>query len=348
MAWTRYAIKDCLARELSRHKTMPIAFPPVPMYVAPLLSGDAGVEQTIDQMRGLVDQALRDPSIIRQATDIVRGVSAFDDLGEANAIYEWVRGNIRFTKDPVNKEKLYPPAELLDIRAGDCDDISMLTAALVMAIGYPARFVTVAASQTDPDQFSHVYTEAEVPAGSGEWIPLDSARYDSQFGVAPPVVTRSRWWSLIDSSYGDLSGCGCHSGSSVRAGVSGTPLSGLGNYPRFRSHMLSGGAPPNWFNNRAFGPWRSFQTPHSPGGLASYSRARTMGDVSPTDVSLVTATGQSVSDIILASQGVQQYQPYPTAAGYTTQVPGVALPGSSNTMMWALLLLGVFALAEKR
>jgi len=94
--------------------------------VQPLLGGDAGVEQTINEMRGLVDQALHDPSIIRLAKDIVRSVPAFDDVAEAEGLYNWVRANVRFTKDPVNKENLYPPAELLKIRSGDCDDISML------------------------------------------------------------------------------------------------------------------------------------------------------------------------------------------------------------------------------
>ena len=161
---------------------MPIAFPPAVLSL-PLAGGDAGVEQTINSMRSLVDEALHDPSIIRMATDIVRSVPAFDDFAEAKALYEWVRANIRFTKDPVNKEKLYPPAELLQIRAGDCDDISMLLGTLLMAVGYPARLVTVAASQQDPEQFSHVYVEGEV---GGQWIPMDPARYDSQFGVAPP------------------------------------------------------------------------------------------------------------------------------------------------------------------
>jgi hypothetical protein len=202
---------------------MPIAFPPTPYYRAPLLGGDAGVAQTIQQMRGLVDAALRDPSTIRLATDIVRGVPAFDDYSEAKALYEWVRGNIRFTKDPVGKEKLYPPADLLEIRAGDCDDISMLLGTLLMAVGYPARLMTVAAAGSD-DQFSHVYVEGNV---NGQWVAMDPARSDSQFGVAPPQFTRARWWSLSDNSQGDLSGA---PSVPVMAGF-------LGNYPRFRSHV---------------------------------------------------------------------------------------------------------------
>jgi hypothetical protein len=291
---------------------MPIAFPPNIYSRQPLLSGDAGVEQTVDQMRNLVDEALRDPSIIRLATDIVRRVPAFDDYAEANALYDWVRQNIRFTKDPVNKEKLYPPAELLEIRAGDCDDISMLLGTLLMAVGYPARLMTVAATPGSPEQFSHVYIEGEVPAGSGQWLPMDPARFDSQFGIAPPQVTRARWWNLTDSKFGELSG--------------------LGYYPRYRSHVLS--------------------------GLGSYGAVRTMGQ--DENSAMIATVAQGTADIIRASQGAPAspfdfsasgpwqsfqtiYSPYGTPAaspGYAP--PGIALTSTSNIGLW--LAIGVGAL----
>ena len=106
---------------------MPIAFGPVEysplglMLAEPLQDGVQGTEQTVNLMRQLVDGALRDPAFVRLASDIVGRAPAFDDLAEAEALYNWVRDNIRFTKDPVTKEKLYPPQELLKIRAGDCD-----------------------------------------------------------------------------------------------------------------------------------------------------------------------------------------------------------------------------------
>jgi Transglutaminase-like superfamily len=267
---------------------MPIAFPPTPYSRVPLLSGDAGVAQTIDQMRQLVDQALTDPSIKRLATDIVRGVPAFDDTAEAQALYNWVRSNIRFTKDAVNKEQLYPPSELLQIRAGDCDDISMLLATLLMAVGYPARLMTVAANG---DDFSHVYVEALI---DGQWIPIDPARSDSQFGVAPPMYTRARWWSLTDSSQGDLPGS--LSGHHRRGAL-------LGNYPRFRSHVS---------------------------GMGSYARLRTMGALGTvpqqaTVNELVAANYNPTTINQLISMGAtdEQLQALPYPASSTEMQAGV-------------------------
>lgn len=283
------------------------------------MSGDAGVAQTIAEMRSLVDEALRDPSILRLAKDIIRGIPAFDDLSEAQALYNWVRANIRFTKDPVNKETLYPPAELLQIRAGDCDDISMLLGTLLMAVGYPARLMTVAANG---DDFSHVYVEGQI---NGEWVPMDPARSDSQFGVAPPSFTRARWWSLQDNSQGDVPGL-------------------LGNYRRFQSL----------------------------GSYGSVRRMRTMGQSTPasgdlTSSSIATIT-QGTADIIRASEGLPAspfayssgpyasfqtaYSPGAVSAGYPGAVapaaPGISLTGSSNWVIWGLLLVGAAALFGRR
>jgi hypothetical protein len=175
-------------------------------YRAPLADGDQGTAQTIAMMRRLVDDALNDSTFVRQAMEIVRTTAPFDDMGEAKAIYDWVRGHIRYTKDPTTKEKLYPPQELLKTRAGDCDDTSMLIAALLMAVGYPARWVTIAASPDSPQEFTHIFAEAEIPPGSGNWLSLDTARIDAQFGIEPPVYFRKRAWYVADNHYEDLSG----------------------------------------------------------------------------------------------------------------------------------------------
>lgn len=185
-------------------------------YRAPLLDGERGTAQTVRLMRQLVDEAQADPEFVRFAVDLVRNIPAYDEYGEVSALFQWVQSAIRYTKDPFSKEKLYPPKELLKIRAGDCDDMSMLLGALALALGYPARLITLGANPNAPNEFSHVYVEVEVPAGSGQWVPLDAARPGSAFGRQPETWTRKRAWSLVDDSYQDLKGC--------------TRLQGLGSY----------------------------------------------------------------------------------------------------------------------
>lgn len=184
----------------------PAAFEPSPLSRAPLMGGDAGVSQTVDVMRSLIDQSMADAQFLRLASDIVRRVASYDDLGEAQAIYSWVKSHIRFTKDPLTKETLFPPMELLKRGAGDCDDISMLMAALDMAVGLPARLVTVAGNPNSPEQFSHVYVEVEAPVGSDNWVPQDAARAGARFGQEPPHYFRKKAWSLSENYSQDLSG----------------------------------------------------------------------------------------------------------------------------------------------
>jgi hypothetical protein len=252
-----------------------------------LLSGEQGTAQTIRLMRKLVDDAVSDAQFVRFAIEIVRSVPAFDDFGEASAIYEWVKRNIRYTKDPVTKEKLYPPQELLKIKAGDCDDISMLLGALLLALGYRARLITISANAEDPAEFSHVYVEAEVPPGSGYWLPMDAARLDSQFGTEPPMYYRKRAWSLTDDSYQDLAGLAC-SGNCNACQVGGNrPLCGLAGYASVGMGQVDwsniiqqsiqqipaiistarGGASSirNPYGSVTTSPYGSFVTPYTPG-----------------------------------------------------------------------------------
>jgi len=250
-------------------------------YRAPLMNGEPGTAQTVALMRQLVDQALADSSFVRFAIDIVRGVQAYDDFGEAEALYHWVKSHIRFTKDPLTKEKLYPPQELLKIRAGDCDDISMLLGALLLAVGYPARLITVSANPQSPAEFSHVYVEGEVPPGSGNWIPMDAARVDSQFGIEPPTYFRKKAWSLTDDSTQELNG------GRLRGSLSGymrRHLQGLGDdeidwgpiiqqglteVPAIMSTAAGGGSsvatPTGTVSTYPQNPYGSFVTPYTPG-----------------------------------------------------------------------------------
>lgn len=247
-------------------------------YHVPLMEGHAGTAQTIRLMRRLIDQSLNDPEFVRFAVDLVRHIPAYDEFGEVTALFSWVQDHIRYTKDPVTKEKLYPPKELLKIRAGDCDDISMLLGALAIALGYPARLATVAADPVAPDEFSHVYTEVEVPAGSGNWVALDAARPGSGFGMHPPVYFRKRVWSLTSDSYQDVGGAtrlrglagyrtlgqdGIDWGSVLQQTVQETPaiIAAASGSPS--AVKLPGGGTVSTGS-----PYASFMTPYTPGYAA--------------------------------------------------------------------------------
>jgi len=282
-------------------------------YRVPLLDGERGTAQTVRLMRRLIDQALHDPQFIRFAIDLVRSVPAHDEAGEVFALFAWVQQNIRFTKDPVTKEKLYPPQELLKIRAGDCDDISMLLAALAIADGYPAQLVTVSANPDAPDEFSHVYLEVEVPPGSGAWVALDAARPGSQFGLAPAMYFRKRAWSLIDDSYQDLNGC--------------TRIGGLAGYARLRGLGQDDGSSIDW-NQIA-------QT-----ALVETPQIIAVAEGQPTSVKTTGATVSTGSPYASFAT--------PNTPGYGISTTGYSLTGASSSLFSTLLpwiLVGAVVLA---
>ena len=74
----------------------------------------------------------------------------------------------------------------MELRAGDCDDITILLGAMLEAIGHPVRLVLTGPNPLRPNQFSHVFLEVKY---RNRWIPLD-ATMPYQMGWSPPVGTR--------------------------------------------------------------------------------------------------------------------------------------------------------------
>jgi hypothetical protein len=177
----------------------------------PLLSGDAGVAQTIGVMRQIVDDAVKDPVVNAVAIDLVRGVTdSFSRDQKAQAIYNAVAMRWLYVEDPVGpfgpKETVRPVRLLLQTFAGDCDDASILIASLMGTIGIPCRVVTIAADASSPREFSHIYPEAEI--APGRYVAMDIARPGSAYGVPPARYFRKRVWDLASKNYADLAGMG--------------------------------------------------------------------------------------------------------------------------------------------
>lgn len=128
---------------------------------------DTAVQQTISQMAAYASEDSRAASI-RQLAGQLRGQTPDDTRFR---LWNWIRARVHFVQDrklakPIADsddvtEVLVRPVDIIRMRdaEGDCDDFSMLGAALAMALGLPVYFVTVAADPHAPDQFTHVYLE---------------------------------------------------------------------------------------------------------------------------------------------------------------------------------------------
>jgi hypothetical protein len=136
----------------------------------------------------LVRSGAKDFYVRQKAIDILleRGVRPKNYLGEINALFEWVQRNIRYTKDPVKVEVLHSARRMLELRAGDCDDMAILLGAMLEAVGHPVRLVLTGPTPLQPTLFTHIYVEAW---RQGDWIPLDPTM-PHPMGWAPRALVK--------------------------------------------------------------------------------------------------------------------------------------------------------------
>lgn len=98
-------------------------------------------------MAGLAWKGKRNRTIRVKTLDIIHkaGVKPQDWVGEATAVMVWVQHNIRYFLDPHGVEYFQAPERTLIDKAGDCDDLSILYAAMLGSIGHRTAIVL-----TDP------------------------------------------------------------------------------------------------------------------------------------------------------------------------------------------------------
>jgi hypothetical protein len=277
----------------------------------PLSGGDIGTAQTIAHMRQLIDAGKKDQLVNRTAIAIVFNTPQFSELPKAQAIYQWVQQNCRFITDMVGAETLRSARETLTVRAGDCDDFTILIASLLATIGIRSRAVTISSHSDDPQSFSHIYPEAFV---DGRWIAMDVARPGAQFARSPETYYRKREWDLFSPNYKDVSGLngymGCASGVGCGCG------SGMGR-----------------------------------GRLGAYRRGMGDIDDVASDISqvltpqVIGATTTGVAQIVAATSGVPPGYGY-NAAGQLVPLSTVGGGISGSTLMLLLLIGGVLLIAN--
>jgi len=146
---------------------------PPQIHLQTIPSGYLGTLKTVEHISDLIKQGAKDFHVRQTAIDILlqRAVKPKDYLGEIKALFEWVQQNIRYTKDTFRVEVLHSAKRMLELRAGDCDDMTILLGAMLEAIGHPVRLLLSGSDPLRQDLFSHIYLEV---FHKGRWIPLDA------------------------------------------------------------------------------------------------------------------------------------------------------------------------------
>jgi transglutaminase-like putative cysteine protease len=145
-----------------------------------LIGGDWSIYQTVSELRGLVNDSLRDPNaLIRlRAEHVLAPVAEKDEDGEISAIYDYVVNSLHYVDDPADIELVKSPI-LIDQNVtdqgyfmGDCDDASGYLAALLKSVGYQTQFVIVTPVNADGFDYRHIFVRVWKPK-EGVWLALD-------------------------------------------------------------------------------------------------------------------------------------------------------------------------------
>ena len=147
--------------------------------------GYAGTRRTVSYIAQLIKDGAKDFCVRQKAIDILihNGVRPKDYPGEIRMLFEWVKKNVRYTRDIHRVELLHSARRMLELRAGDCDDMTILLSTMLKAVGHPVRLALVGFNPARKSLFTHIYLEAFC---RGVWIPLDPTM-DRPMGWAPPA-----------------------------------------------------------------------------------------------------------------------------------------------------------------
>ena len=149
-------------------------------------------DATVKKMLDFVQKAQRDYKFIQLATKIIDSCPAKDKMCEGKTIFYFVKKTIKFVNDPIDVELVRDPWVILQERKADCDELSLLIAALAASVGIPYKFATIAADLVRPDEFSHVYTMMYI---QGKWHGADASVPKSYFGWEPERYYKIKYWS---------------------------------------------------------------------------------------------------------------------------------------------------------
>ena len=157
-----------------------------------LREGMQGNFDTVRFMRRVAHESAGDPAVQRLARLIVNQVPSHQYLEESRAIGEWVQSHMRYAMDPTGYEQLQEPQLMIcdieqGIGAGDCDDMALLTATLLLCLGHNPCFRVVRyTGRTGP--FSHIYVVDYTRNGDAEpeRLVIDCIIKDQPIGYEVP------------------------------------------------------------------------------------------------------------------------------------------------------------------
>ena len=114
-----------------------------------------------DRIADLVVRYSVHPKIREIALKIVANCPDYDQLCELQKIFEWVKRNIRYRSDVAHIDSYHSPLRIIELKAADCDDFTILVDSLLASLGWTVGSKIVAKKPNMP--FHHIYPVVVYP-----------------------------------------------------------------------------------------------------------------------------------------------------------------------------------------
>jgi len=145
--------------------------------------------KTVDTMRDIAIARSTHPQVREIALGLVHTLPSHAYLDEARAIGDFVQAHVRYVRDAAGMEQLHDPLLLLERIAkgqaqGDCDDMSLLIATLLLSIGGSPLFRVVKYKPAGMS-YNHIYVvtyDKNAPRTKKQRLVLDAIVKDKPIG----------------------------------------------------------------------------------------------------------------------------------------------------------------------
>jgi len=166
-----------------------------------LSPGILGNIQTLKEMKKIANFRKGHPLVRKLALNILAyyNVPSQFFLSEAQAIGQYVQEKVRYVRDALGIEQVHDPVTMIDqiingTAQGDCDDMALLLAALLLSVGHKPRFRTVRYRDL-LGPYNHIYVVVYEKNRDGprKRLVLDPIVKDKVIGFEVPHKSGREW-----------------------------------------------------------------------------------------------------------------------------------------------------------
>lgn len=133
---------------------------------------------TLREMARIASEYKTNPTIRELTIRTIGAVPERSIYGQARAVLRFVQNRIKYLEDVYGVETLQSPIQTLRLGHGDCDDKSILFAAMMLSIGKAVRFVAIGRTK---ERFEHVFPQVKV---GSKWLSAETI-YNWPLGKTP-------------------------------------------------------------------------------------------------------------------------------------------------------------------